>query len=207
MAQSSKRRLFKKSKTTSESAAIKPQKEKLLVQKKKEQKQVEKGSLATKAKTKSGFWASQNYKENKKPQFPKIPRVIPETTTLLASIPLSSSSIKPTQGHLKWGILIVLIVLGLVWNYLIVTTFAKKFTSWSGLLVKREKLREQMSLWENITKQYPNYRDANVEGEIYAYMLADKGKEQYFLQNLQLLDPNFPLTKTLEQLMNLQSIN
>lgn len=62
-----------------------------------------------------------------------------------------------------------------------------------------------MNLWENITKQYPNYRDAYFAGALISYQLGDSKKESYFLERLKLIDPNFPLTNTLEKLENIQN--
>lgn len=127
-----------------------------------------------------------------RPHFPKNPRLIPEL-----------------QGSFsfKYVIIGILVVLGLLLDGWVGVTVYKTFVLWSVLMSQRQKLYNELATWENITTQYPNYRDAYVEGALIAYRLGDSGKEQYFLQNLELLDPNFPLTKSLLKLEQLQRIN
>lgn len=190
---STKRRLFKKSKQQGEikTASVKPQKkQKIQVQ------HMEKVSPSTGSEKKLGFWTSQN--DGVKTQFPKIYRVIPERLGKL-----TTSSVPPMR--LKWVLVAVLVVLALFWNWFVFSSLVKVGKNWLVLLEKRQQLANQMAIWESISQKYPTYRDAYVEGAMYAYRLGDRTKEQYFLQQLQLLDPNFPLTKTLEQLMNLQT--
>ena len=136
-------------------------------------------------------------------QFPKIYRFIPDFTSRAFH---RISSFKDYL-KLKWILLYLFIIVGVVWNVWIGSVFFKDFSTWSHLLLAREILYNQMATWENIAQKYPNYRDAYVEGAMLAYRLGDKQKESYFLHNLQLLDPNFPLTKTYQQLTQLQALN
>lgn len=192
---STKRRLFKKSKQQGEikTASVKPQKKQKI-----QAQHMEKVSPSTGSEKKLGFWTSQNDGGNKRPQFPKISRVIPEGFGKV-----TTSSVPPMR--LKWVLVAVLVVLALFWNWFVFSSLVKVGKNWLVLLEKRQQLANQMAIWESISQKYPTYRDAYVEGAMYAYRLGDRGKEQYFLQQLQLLDPNFLLTKTLEQLMNLQT--
>ena len=126
-------------------------------------------------------------------QFPKIPRIIPEPSVLM-----------PKKSYLQWGLASILIIVALFLNLLALKDLLGVGKNWIAFIADRQHISSQMKLWESITNEYPQYRDAYVEGALYAYRLGDRQKEQYFLQNLELVDPNFPLTKTLGQLMNLQ---
>lgn len=140
----------------------------------------------------------------KRPHFPKFSRSITEPTINLASNKKELKQKQP-QSRLKWVFLVLLIMLGLSLNIWMGIALYTSFSNWARLLTAREKLSSEMATWENISQKYPNYRDAYVEGALLAYRLGDNEKEQYFLKNLQLLDPNFPITKSFEQLHQLQN--
>lgn len=131
-------------------------------------------------------------KDNQKQQFPRISRFIPENTW---------------KFWLKLGIVICLSVVAVWGNYLILQSLYSAGKGFIKVVYAREKLNNEMKLWQNITKEYPNYRDAYMASAVLAYRLGDRGKEQVFLRGLKLLDPNFPFIKTLEQLTNLQNLS
>lgn len=172
-----KKRFFKHAKATKQSSdLIKKEKQKEI----KVQKQVQ-----------------EDKKEAKKLQLPKISRFIPDRPTI--KIP------RRIKIDLQWSMLGTLFGLLLLANYFLIGSFFHAFSSWYHLYQMRQKVAAQMMIWENIASVYPNYRDAYVQGEIYAYELNDSVSEQYFLQRLQLLDPDFPLTKTFQQLEAVQT--
>lgn len=179
-----KRRLFKHSKSQAESV-----KEIKVVEK------LQKGRVEFKKTERTSRKKKEDIKE--RPHFPSISRSIPEV--------FNGFPANPSKFSLKMVFLGVLIVLGVAWNVWVGVGLYKSFVGWSRLLLARGKLYGQMATWENIAQKYPNYRDAYVEGAILAYRLGDKEKEAYFLKNLEILDPNFPLTKSLQQLINLQN--
>lgn len=179
-----KRKFFKKKKTEEIS-----EKEKAAI------KKLEQGTIEFKKTLRTSKKKKEDIK--KRPYFPSISRSIPETLTIPGK--------KTSYSWLEWALVVVLVILGVAWNIWVGIALYRNILRWSSVLVAREKLYEEMTLWENITQKYPSYRDAYVEGAIFAYRLGDKNKEQYFLDNLQVLDPNFPITKSLEQLVNLQN--
>lgn len=139
----------------------------------------------------------ENKKElSKKREFPNISRFIPDRPSF--GMP------KIEKLTLKWGIVVVLAIIGLVLNLIVLQHLFITGKSWIALEEKRQQLSQEMSLWENITKEYPNYRDAYFEGALFAYRLGDSQKKQDFLNKLQLIDPNFPLTQGLEKLQNVE---
>ena len=135
----------------------------------------------------------------KKREFPKIPRIIPELPSFSF---LQSRAV--FKISLKWEIVAVLIILGLLLNWLVIKHLFEVGKDWVVLFSQRQQLSQQIGLWENITKQYPNYRDAYFEGAVLAYRLGNRQKENQFLTQLQLIDPNFPLTQGLEKLRNVE---
>lgn len=62
---------------------------------------------------------------------------------------------------------------------------------------KRVALQQEMRLWEDISKKYPSYRDADFQVAILAYRLGDKGKEQEYITKTLAIDPNFEPAKKL----------
>lgn len=142
-------------------------------------------------------------------QSPKNPRVI---TEVVVSKPVSpgmtqaQKAKKKFQFTYKWILVGVCIGFGSIVCSMATIQLYKTYGVWSSLMAKRAVLSQQMQLWENITKQYPDYRDAYVEGAIFAYELGDKDKENYFIGQLQLLDPNLPQIKTLQDLESLQQL-
>lgn len=137
--------------------------------------------------------------KKKRPQFPRISRFIPEPPQFTLSKPQIHMQVRQI-------ILVILILLGVALNGFVGVMFFKTFLLWSDLLQERQKLYTQMQLWQNITKEYSNNRDAYFAGALFAYELGDKQMESYFLDKLTFLDPNFPLTTALEKLETIQKI-
>lgn len=63
----------------------------------------------------------------------------------------------------------------------------------------RNALQEQMTIWENISKEYPTYRDAYFQAAVLAYRLGDSTKERLYLEKTLQLDPNYEPAKKLQE--------
>lgn len=145
--------------------------------------------------------------------FPSIPRSItekphkdapaiamqPQKTVQLEKVPAAK---KPFSW--RKNIAIFFVVIGIFGNIVLGTLFFQTAFSYVTLVFKRAELTHQMHLWENIAEKYPNYRDAYVQGEILAYEVGNTSKEVYFVQQLKLLDPNYPWINLFEQLQKAQ---
>ena len=69
---------------------------------------------------------------------------------------------------------------------------------------KRErprKIRQEISFWEKIIKEKPDYRDAYFQLAVLYYQIGQKGEVGKYLQKTLDLDPNFAPAKRLEKLI------
>lgn len=72
---------------------------------------------------------------------------------------------------------------------------------WIRLQEKRAKLEANMTLWEEITKKYPTYRDAYFEEALLAYQLGQRQKAWNLSRHVLLIDPNFTQARELQSLL------
>ena len=122
-----------------------------------------------------------------------------EKVRVLKSVSLKGLSV------LQVRLFFCLVAVGIAVDIVVGIFLYRTVVSWSGAFLARQELSNEMATWEDISQKYPTYRDAYVEGALIAYEIGDKSKEDYFLQKLMLLDPNFPISKALEDLENTQS--
>jgi len=67
---------------------------------------------------------------------------------------------------------------------------------------KPEKIRQEISFWEKVVKEKPDYRDAYFQLAVLNYQLSQKGATVKYLRKTLELDPNFEPAKKLEKLLD-----
>lgn len=100
----------------------------------------------------------------------------------------------------KKSIVIVYVVIIFGLSFWQTVLLVQKGLALQSLLAQREKISQELSLWENITQKYPTYRDAYFQAAILAYRLGDISKEQTLLSRTLQLDPNFQPGQDLEKI-------
>lgn len=131
----------------------------------------------------------------KKQELPSISRKITEK--------IGQFTITPPK-KLSWKmigfILFFVIVLGLsVWQGI---AAVGKLVALNKVVADREKLAQEMKLWEGIATKYPGYRDAYFQAAVLAYRLGDREKEKTYLGKAIQIDPNYVPAKNLERISN-----
>lgn len=64
-----------------------------------------------------------------------------------------------------------------------------------------QAIREEISYWENVVSQKPDYRDAYLQLAILNYQIYENEKAREYLKKVQELDPNFQPAKELEKIL------
>lgn len=98
-------------------------------------------------------------------------------------------------GKLALGIFLFLLLGVSLWQ---AAVLGQRVLAFERVLMQREKLTEDLKLWENIAAKYPGYRDAYFQAATIAYRLGDTGKEKELLAKTLQLDPNFMPARDLE---------
>lgn len=66
-----------------------------------------------------------------------------------------------------------------------------------------QKIKNEISFWEKIIAEKPDYRDAYLQLAILNYQIYENEKAQEFIKKALALDPNFAPTRELERLFGL----
>lgn len=165
------------------------------------------------AKAKAKEVVAQEKEKKTRRYFPSISRDITEKPRKSAQAEVvqpqktvSSQKVTATEKSFSWKkkAAISFIAIGIFGNIVLGMSFFQTAFSYVSLVLKRTELTHQMQLWENIAQKYPSYRDAYVQGAILAYEVGNTSKEIYFVQQLKLIDPNYPWINLLEQLQKAQ---
>jgi tetratricopeptide (TPR) repeat protein len=92
------------------------------------------------------------------------------------------------------GVLVVCIVI--VHNTIAVNAQKKH-----DLEIKRQKIQQQISFWQENIRKYPDYRDGYFQLALLEYQLGDIQSAQSYLNKVESLDPNFQEAYQLEKLL------
>lgn len=68
---------------------------------------------------------------------------------------------------------------------------------------RSSKIRQEISFWEKVVKEKPDYRDAYFQLAVLNYQLNHIKKAKEFLLKTLEIDPNFESAKKLEKILNL----
>ena len=123
--------------------------------------------------------------------FPQINRKIPAVSLIGATL----------SKWFSWRLIVVSIIVSLL--LLQLTVFGQNlYTRYQEAQVKKaEKLaiEQEITKWENVVRQRPNYRDAYFELAVLTYELGRLSETKYYLGKVFELDPNFEPARELEQ--------
>ena len=64
-----------------------------------------------------------------------------------------------------------------------------------------QKIREEISFWEKVVAQKPDFRDAYLQLALLNYQIYNLDKAKEYLQEAKKIDPNFKATKELEKIL------
>lgn len=152
-----------------------------------DKKEAQKVTLKVKKETKE---RKSNFKT---PQLPNIPKIITEGFKEIQ---------KTWNSHLSFEKIALLCFFALVFGLSLWQGFLlmQKSFALQVAIAQRNKLTDELGLWEGIVQKYPTYRDAYFQAGILAYRLGDTMKEQGFLEKTLQLDPNYLPAQNLEKL-------
>lgn len=122
-------------------------------------------------------------------KFPNINLSIPEMKLKVPHMPSS-------WIQFVWIGLVVFSVGLLLWQ---VSVFAQVYPASSQLALKRKSLQDQLTTWQNLSTQYPLYRDAHMEIALLAYRLGERAVMRVELDKVLTIDPNFSEGRTLQK--------
>lgn len=69
---------------------------------------------------------------------------------------------------------------------------------------QRTKITQELTYWQNIARQYANYRDVYVRMATLYYQIGEKEQAEAVLKKALSLDPNFENAKIVEEKLRLQ---
>lgn len=72
---------------------------------------------------------------------------------------------------------------------------------WEKINNEPQRINNEITHWENIIKDKPDYRDAYLQLAILNYQIYQTDKAKVYLQKAANLDPNFEATKELEKII------
>ncbi|HXS14547.1 MAG TPA: hypothetical protein VN711_00270 [Candidatus Saccharimonadales bacterium] len=195
----SPKRFFRKAKSKEQSIGKKSEKvrEKVVSRAQIQQKQTKKEKVEVHNEARQGSSSLPKLPDEKieklKVKFPNIYLIISERIRKfnfsLPKIPLKTKSIVLCVV----GFLLAVVC---VWEIIGVFHQTQLFM---GVVGERSTLQKEMSLWENISQKYPTYRDAYYQAAVLAYRLGEREKEDFYLQKVLALDPNYQPAQNLEK--------
>lgn len=112
-------------------------------------------------------------------QLPKINQVIPVWKLKLPSFSLTQAG---------WVSLLIVGGVFLVWQLFVL---AAVYPTISRLIAERSALEAELRIWQNISSQYPTYRDAHFSSALLAYRLGERNTLEIELKKVLDIDPNF----------------
>lgn len=101
-----------------------------------------------------------------------------------------------------------------IWLYSTVTTVLLAGIAYIGwqayeninqvtkIQIQRKEAEHQVSYWENVVKEHPNYRDAYFTLALLEYQLGNSANARSYLDKTFYIDPNFEEGRKLERLLN-----
>ena len=111
--------------------------------------------------------------------FPKISRVITERWFLIGLV----------SGILLAGIIII------------AGNIQANIEERKNLEQKREKIKKEITYWQENARKYPGYRDAYFQLALLEYQLGDAQSAQNYINKVEAIDPNFQEVYKLEKVL------
>lgn len=99
-----------------------------------------------------------------------------------------------------WSVVASLILLVLIGFTSFITY--KAWREKEEVSLQRQKVVKEVAFWEDIVKQYPNYRDAYYTLSVLSYRLKEYDKAKMYLGKALFIDPNFEKGRELEKILN-----
>ncbi len=166
--------------TTVSPKDMQPQREeKLLPEKKAIEVTTESEPIISPARS-NAFLESEFEKDNAPhPYFPKISRVITERWFLIGLV----------SGILLAGIIII------------AGNIQANIAERKNVEQKREKIKKEITYWQENARKYPGYRDAYFQLALLEYQLGDAQSAQSYVNKVESIDPNYQEAYTLEKLL------